>query len=264
MPLLARACPHVAGTVAPALSAARKEPGDGGPEWCFACAACPLEGAGTDLPLEGLVQRDPALVEIVLHPRGTVLERHEAGGRWHTVEGTVLLPHGRSRRWPSAEPRYPPRPGEPLEDGDLALLAGVAQRGWHVVPAAEEDGRPARAYSVGLFRSFDHPEIIVLGVAADALAEAVDRVGARVRRGERFDASEVARGVVDGRLAVFRPVAQRHLGGWLEYAVWYHGGPRFPALQCVWSDGDGRFPWDPWFPREGRECQPPLFEPETA
>jgi hypothetical protein len=127
------------------------------------------------------------------------------------------------------------------------------------------EGEPsAHAFSVGLFRSWDHPEVAVFGLAPEELHAVVARAAARVRRGERFDDGDVAEGLLEGRAVAFRRLVPRHYPAYLGHAVWYHGGARFPALQAVWADEAGRFPWDRWFPRELRELQPVLFEPEPA
>jgi hypothetical protein len=255
-------CPHVA-LGAPILFAARDEL-DGTCEWEFGCGADgDADSDARRVPLEEIVQRDPSAVEIVLHPRGTALEREAAHARWRTEAGPVLFPRRPSRRWPRFDPQYPPRRGEPLDETDLRLMADVAQVGYHVVSCAASGGAPARAFSVGLFRTFDHPEVAFFALPVAALEAAVRRVGERVRAGERLDEGSVEEGLVDGRAVTFRRVAARHYGGHLGHAVWYHGGARFPALQAIWS-ADGLFPWDRWFPRELRDAQPVLFDPEPA
>lgn len=262
-PEIAIVCRHVADG-APILFASREEVADPAAcEWRFLCGGEHADVDGRVIPLEDVVRRDPSTVEIVLHPAGTALERPDPETRWHTEAGPVLFPHRPSRRFPRFDPRYAPRPGEPLDAADLRLLADVAQRGFHVVADAEE-GRIPEAFSVGLFRSFDHPEVAMLGLGAEVVATAVARVAARVRAGERFDDGDLAEGVLDGRPVAFRRMVPRHYPAHVGYAVWYHGGPRFPALQCVWADADGHFPWDRWFARELREAQPLLFEPEPA
>ena len=140
----------------------------------------------------------------------------------------------------------------------------MADRGFHVeaVPAREDD--PAHAFTVGLFRSFDHPEVIVFGPAPMGLEEIVRTLGERVRDGDRFEEGEIATGLLPGRPVVFRRVAARHYPAWLAHAAWYHGGLRFPAVQCVWPDAAGNFPWDRWYPRSLRGQQPVLDGRELA
>ncbi len=257
-------CRHVLDG-APILVASRDDPGEpAGFEWQFRCGPAPHDvGDGRVVALAEVLRRDPSAVEIVLHPCGTALERSEVAGRWHTGAGPVLLPHRPSRRYPRFEPRFPPRPGEPLDALDLRVMADVAQRGVHVVVAADEDGAKG-AHSVGLFRSWDHPELAVFGLAPEVLRGAVEELAERVRLGERFDHGDVADDVLEDRAVAFRRIVPRHYAAFLPRAVWYHDGARFPALQVVWADPDGRFPWDRWVPRELRELPPVLFEPEPA
>jgi hypothetical protein len=259
----ARVCRHVADG-APILFAARDEAEPSACEWEFGCGAdSDLDGDRRTVPLDEVVRRDPTAVEIVLHPRGTALERAACDARWHTEEGPVLFPRRPSRRWPRFDPQYPPRRGEPLDASDLRLLADVAQAGFHVVSGASNGGSPAFAFSVGLFRTFDHPEVAMFGLSAEALETALRLLGVRVHEGARFEPGDVAEGLLDGRAVTFRRIVPHHYGTHLGHALWYHGGARFPALQAVWSQA-GHFPWDRWFPSELRDAQPVLFEPELA
>jgi hypothetical protein len=259
---LATVCRHVL-EGAPILFAARED--DELREWRFACgAAHGDEPEGATMTLEDVVRLDPSAVEIALHPRGTALERSGPSARWHTGAGPVLFPHRPSRRYPRFDPHFAPRPGESLDASDLRLIADVSQHGVHVAVAEAEEGAPARAHTVGLFRSWDHPEVAVFGLAPEELSAALAGVVERVRRGERFDHGDVVEGIVEGRTTAFRRVVPRHCAAHLGHAVWYHGGTRFPALQAVWSDAGGLFPWDRWFARELRHLQPVLFEPEPA
>lgn len=262
----ARVCRHVVERGAPILLASRAaEAAPDGAEWSFSCGA-PGHAAEDERlwALEEVLARDPTALEIVLHPRGTRLGRTAPGARWLTEAGPLLFPRRPSRRWPALEPQYPPRPCEPLDASDLAVLADVADRGWHVEVVPDDEEEPAHAFSVGLFRSFDHPEVIVFGPTPVDLGELVDALATRVSRGERFEEGAVATGLLPGRPVVFRRVATRHYPTWLTHAAWYHGGLRFPAVQCVWPDAAGNFPWDRWYPRSLRAQQPVLDGRELA
>jgi hypothetical protein len=262
----ARICRHVADRGAAILRARRLEDAPpGAPGWSFSCGL-PEHAAGDERVclLEHVLASDPTAVEIVLHPRGTEVGRPSATARWHTEEGPLLFPQRRSRRWPTLDPQYPPRASEPLDAADLSLLADVADRGFHVDAVGARGDDPAHAFTVGLFRSFDHPEVIVFGSDPGDLEAIAEAVGDRVRGGDRFEEGAVATGILPGRPVVFRRVAARHYSTWLAHAAWYHGGLRFPAVQCVWPDAAGNFPWDRWYPRWLRAQQPILDGRELA
>lgn len=261
---IAKVCRHVV-EGAPILFAERAGEEGARCEWRFLCGRHADEDA-REMPLDEVVRRDPSSVEIVLHPQGTVLERSGAAARWLTEQGPVLLPHRPSRRFPKLEPRYPPRSGEHLDPTDLCLMADVAQSGWHcALPLSAVDGAPApHAFSVGFFRSWDHPEVALFGLEPEPLRAAMERIADKIQDGRRFEHGDIVDGLVGGREVAFRRIVPRHYGAHLGRAVWYHGGAGFPALQAVWGDEEGYFPWDRWFHRELREFQPVLFESEPA
>ncbi|HEY6100475.1 MAG TPA: DUF4262 domain-containing protein, partial [Anaeromyxobacter sp.] len=221
---VAKVCRHVLDGK-PILFAARDDDERDGFEWQFHCgAAAHAEPDGHAVALDEIVRRDASAIEIVLHPRGTVLERHEPASRWFTGTGPVLFPHRPSRRYPRFEPRYPPRPGEALDAGDLRVMADVAQEGLHVTVVADGAGSAPHAFTVGLFRTWDHSEVAFFGLARGELEGAIQGMVARIRTGERFEHGEYAEGVVPARTVTFRRIVPRHYPAHLGRAVWYHGG----------------------------------------
>ena len=79
----------------------------------------------------------------------------------------------------------------------------------------------------------------------------LNRLSARVRTDERFAHGDTVHGIAEGRpvrLVAAEPRAS------VEYLIHanelyrYPGGPPVPALQVVWPDCGGRYPWDPPLP----------------
>src|SRR5262249_51866153 len=130
---------------------------------------------------------------------------------------------------------------------DRKLLADVKRHGWHVIGVEEDQEGPAFAYSIGLYRSFRHPEVIVFGLAVPALHRIINAVGEQIRGGERFGHPEEAGAVPEGHDVAFRAVGRRHYADYLGHARWFFQGDDFPALQCVWPDSGHRYPWHPEF-----------------
>ena len=62
----------------------------------------------------------------------------------------------------------------------------------------------------------------------------------------------------------FRAVHPANYPSFLGYAGWYYGGGGFPALQCVWPDPEGLFPWEAGFAAPLRAQQPDLGQPLAA
>src|SRR3954469_19204156 len=62
------------------------------------------------------------------------------------------------------------------------IQESIDAHGWHVAIVPEDDEGPGFAYSIGLYRTLGHPEVIIFGLAVDHLHRAVNDVGAEVRR----------------------------------------------------------------------------------
>jgi hypothetical protein len=127
---------------------------------------------------------------------------------------------------------------------DEKLVADVRAYGWHcVLVGAEGEADPPFAYTVGLFHTFGHPELVLAGRwrhAHGILGAAVELVGdgARLAPGDESDE------VLEGYPVRFGPVSDEQRSELLTYAGWLYSGRAFPALQLILPDRAGRMPDD--------------------
>jgi hypothetical protein len=119
---------------------------------------------------------------------------------------------------------------------------------------------PNYAYTVGLFKRFRHPEVIMFGLAPDVLHQILNGIGDRVRDGQRVSAPSVSSDILEGYECAFREVAPAARGAYMGAATEFYGHDDFPALHCIWPDREGRFPWDRGASVEFRRLQPMLSE----
>ena len=73
---------------------------------------------------------------------------------------------------------------------DRKLLDDVEKYGWHVMKVLETAETPAWAYSVGLYKSFGHPEILVFGQDPDLMHFMINTIGEGVQAGKSFAVDE--------------------------------------------------------------------------
>jgi hypothetical protein len=127
-------------------------------------------------------------------------------------------------------------PGATFADYVDAVLRPVIDRcGWAVQAVGPGRTRPPFAYTVGRTAQ-GRAELVVTGKAAAAsldLLEAVLAQGEPVA-GHRFD---LLSGPALQVLAIDRPAAHLHVATALY-------GTRVRAVQVVWADGRGRWPWE--------------------
>jgi hypothetical protein len=140
-------------------------------------------------------------------------------------------------------PRYSDDPKK--RSAEEKCVADIQHYGLHILKVAGDDDWPEFTYSVGLFHSFEHPEVIVLGLPGDVAHSLVNGLADEVRSGHRFIASEETENVLEGYPCTFRAVPPHHVGAHFGWASWFYDGEPFPALQLVYPDRARRWPWDP-------------------
>lgn len=136
-----------------------------------------------------------------------------------------------------------------LRQLDQRVAADVARVGWHmtgVFPTSDEPG-PYFCYTVGLFKTYGHPELITFGlnphIAQILVQQLVDN---HIKGGRTFQDGERVEGEVrDGYSMWFRSAPVDDDQYPLSTAKRFYHGTDFPALQIVMPDTQNRFPWEP-------------------
>jgi len=77
-----------------------------------------------------------------------------------------------------------------LDDSDRKLLSDIDRVGWHVVMIPEEDGTPGWSFSVGLFKSFNHPEVVVFGLPLELSGQVINGISAVIQKGKTFESGQ--------------------------------------------------------------------------
>jgi len=74
----------------------------------------------------------------------------------------------------------------PEDECDSKMLDDVRKFGWHVVGILGDDEGPPYSFSVGLYLTFGHPEIVVMGMDHEAAQQTINRIGALIQSGNLF------------------------------------------------------------------------------
>ena len=138
------------------------------------------------------------------------------------------------------------QPPVAADDNDRKLLSDVETVGWHVVKIMGDESGPAYCFSVGLYYTFGHPEILIMGLSHPVAHEFINLAATQIASGKVFQASERTDDLAEGFPCTFIPVPVAHYEEYLGYAIWFYRKVKqpFPTLQLVWPDKQGRFPWE--------------------
>jgi hypothetical protein len=144
-----------------------------------------------------------------------------------------------------------------LDAARRRLLADVAENGLHVVHVPETPTTPAHSYSAGLWDSLDQPEVIVFGLDPEVAAELIEAVADEADAGRPCLADTRRDGLLTDYAVRFVAIAAGDATQWLAATAWAYDGAAFPAVQLVWPDKHGRWPWDE-ATREGFRSNQPV------
>ncbi|MFC6705436.1 DUF4262 domain-containing protein [Flexivirga alba] len=130
------------------------------------------------------------------------------------------------------------------------LLDLIDRYGWAVRHVGAGDGRPAFSYTVGLTAS-DHAELVMVGMPPEPAQAFLNLAGHEVRAGRTFQHGEITDALTDGAgIGVITVVATEELT-----AVAQVYGEPVQALQLIWPNSKGWFPWEPGY-NNAPEAQP--------
>jgi hypothetical protein len=154
----------------------------------------------------------------------------------------------------------------PIEDAELStdhpsvrheedfemFRSDIELGGYSVAAIIADETACDWAYSIGLHRSFGHPELLLVGMEAPLAGAIIEVVASEVAAGRRIDQGDTV--VLDGGLALR---AHRVDDLWCGLGDWFNlgrevmsawGGRWPPSIQLIWCDADGRYPERPGDP----------------
>lgn len=145
-----------------------------------------------------------------------------------------------------------------LTEADEGTISRVEEFGCEVVSVKATLAGMGWSYTIGLYDTTGHPEIVTVGLGPDvahcALNEAADlqREGIDLSQGRYRD-------VIGEVECEFRPVDRAWITQLMDGAVWYYQGEDFPVLQAVYPDLENRFPEEKEF---DAAFEQPLMQPD--
>ncbi|MFD1257407.1 DUF4262 domain-containing protein [Mucilaginibacter terrae] len=145
-----------------------------------------------------------------------------------------------------------------LNEADKQVLSDIEQYGFHVVHVIEDDAGPGFSFSVGLYHSYKHPEIIILGLTQDLAHTIINNIVLDIQDGKQFDAFTFSDDILNNYQTYFLPVDKANYRSYLGYANWYYKNNDFPVLQLLYPNSKGIFSWEENCPDAFKYLQPIL------
>lgn len=139
------------------------------------------------------------------------------------------------------------------------ILKDIQEYRMHITYVETDDYNPRFGYSIGLFKEFHHPELIIIGLDSESTGAILNNARKEIEKGIKFIEGVTYHGFLHELPVQFVEVKKEHYPDYLGYAGWYNNNSiNFPSLQIVWPDKQGRFPWDDGFNENFKFKQPLL------
>ena len=139
------------------------------------------------------------------------------------------------------------------------IASDIEKHGWHVGWLTNSNYVPDYAMTIGLYKSFGHPEIIIFGLKPTVMHHLLNDIGNNIKNGKTFKPGQDYYELLDKYSVRFIEVAKDYYGDYLGYCNWFNGNAfQYPCLQLVWPDLSGYFPWEDEFNESWYRMQPLL------
>jgi len=141
---------------------------------------------------------------------------------------------------------------------DQELLDDIKEYGLQVLHVMADEEGPGFSYSIGLFKSYGHPEIIMIGLKQQLAHTLINNMAYDIKEGKVFTPFEYEAGILDDFDCYLIEVDKSNYDAYVGQAQRYYDGDGFPLLQCVYPTVKGIYPWEDEWPESVKDLQPLL------
>ena len=119
----------------------------------------------------------------------------------------------------------------------------IAKFGWESVYVFDEkEQRQPFLYSIGLEKTYNHPEVILFGLPRETMHGMLSDLVAKIKDGMVFEKDQRVSGVLPAAYEVmFKEVDERYFSNYLGTAKRYYQRP-FRAWAMLWPDKNNKLP----------------------
>ena len=133
----------------------------------------------------------------------------------------------------------------------------IKESGWFVAMFDRTNYLPSFAYTIGLWKNYGHPELIVFGLTTETLHEVLNIGGEKIKQGKKLETDTLTDDFFQNSKSILIEVDQSNIKDYFGYAIEFYG-KQFPAFQIVWTDRSDHFPWEEGYEDEFKYQQPLL------
>jgi Domain of unknown function (DUF4262) len=144
------------------------------------------------------------------------------------------------------------------DEPERIVLNNISEYGWHCVNVVEDDGHPPWSFTIGLYETWNHPELIIIGRSRATSHEILKTLANDIELNDPPNLTNPDGHLLLGMRCLFVEVLPRYYSDYVGFALWYYRKRKFPMHQIVWPNNEGCYPWDDQASPTVKDWQPVL------
>ena len=131
-----------------------------------------------------------------------------------------------------------------MNEQDRKALADIEKFGCHVLNVMEGEEQPRFSYSIGIEKTLNQPELIIVGLKPELSHSMINTYHRRLADGEVFIPEAFYSDFIEGFDVTFIEMDKKYYNEYLGWGLWLYSGNNFKAYQLIWPSTSGIWPWD--------------------
>jgi len=145
------------------------------------------------------------------------------------------------------------------DDSERKAIEDIRNYGIHIIHVFDpDDENPRFSYTVGLWHTHRHPEILIFGLKLELCQSVLNSLNTDISNGQSFNTGTSSRDVLKSFRCYFESLPKPQFREYLGWDLWFYGSDEFETVQMLWPNTAGVFPWDDQADDELRWIEPIL------
>ena len=139
-------------------------------------------------------------------------------------------------------------------------LKHVNEFGLTVIHVIADEKGPGFSYSIGLYKNYNHPEIIMIGLKRETMHVIINNIAEDIKKGKIYIPFLAYDDILNDYECFFIEVKKDNYIDYVGQAINFYKSDDFPLLQCVYPDKSGVYPWQDEWHKSLKNVEPLLGE----
>jgi hypothetical protein len=122
-------------------------------------------------------------------------------------------------------------------------VKNIQQFGWTVINVFGDEELNPYSYTIGLTKTFNHPEIVISGLDGEKACKILNLIGDNIKKGKIYANSKIQYDdILEKYNCEFKVINSQLYESLFGRAEWFYQKEIFDVFQCIYPDNLNRLP----------------------